>query len=402
MATIRDGKISTTFKYVKVRNVPELALGAVDREYSDGSYQPTVSGSSVTSGAEERRQISRAEECFITKRPGFYLKKAHWVNAVRKNVWLKKNVENFLLKLGIVILDFSLDSPSNITPMDRNLHYALNKLGFFAVTCSKSVLQNLISLVHDENVIWQERASQRRHYIRRFNHRQPPLSDATYELVLLYPDHFLPKGSAITVFTEDGNSLSGKMYVVSPDGALREGRENDKAILPAFMSNNARTEPHHTLNPFLVVINAEIAFRRFKRCTSPPTLCPEYMELIELTLKLVDEIYFQPLVKLILSRAIDNLGTGKRRNKDKTIAQGATRSKGSRMGTVVKDPGPGAPHDKVVEYELYKMSGCDLYDDDEGEDDDEADNGHGDIHGAAFMSPPIRVFEKVQQWRTEV
>jgi len=46
-----------------------------------------------------------------------------------------------------------------------------------------------------------------------------------YELVLLHPHHFLQKGSALTVFTEDGDNLSGKMYVVSPDGALREGRE---------------------------------------------------------------------------------------------------------------------------------------------------------------------------------
>jgi hypothetical protein len=92
MSIVRNGRISTTFKYAKISGVPELSLLSLDREYSDGSYQPTVSGSSAASGAEERRKISRAEGCFITKQPGFHLEKAHWVNAVRKNALLKYEV----------------------------------------------------------------------------------------------------------------------------------------------------------------------------------------------------------------------------------------------------------------------------------------------------------------------
>ena len=280
----------------------------MDCEYSDGNYQSTVSGSSVTSGAEERRKISRAEECFITKRPGFYLKKAHWVNPVRKNVWLKKNV----VRLMEIHLQFS------------------------------NILKNSLIQVTRANIFHSTDSP----------HSQMPRANSS--LIIFCRREVQSRFSRRT----GTYLLSGKMYVVSLDGALRQGRENDKAIFPAFMSNNSCNEPEHTLNPFLVVINAEIAFRRFRRCPSPPTLCPEYMELIDLTIELVDEIYFQPTVKSILS--IDNFGTGKRRkkDKDKIITSGAARSKGSRMGTVVKDPGPGAPHDKVLEYELYNMSGC--------------------------------------------
>jgi hypothetical protein len=74
MATIRNGKISTTFKYVKVGCIPELALGAVDREYSDGSYQSTVLGSSVVEQnvekyAELRSASSLNNLDFILTRP---------------------------------------------------------------------------------------------------------------------------------------------------------------------------------------------------------------------------------------------------------------------------------------------------------------------------------------------
>ena len=94
MATIRNGRISTTFKYNKISGVPELSLPPLDREYSEGtgSYQSTVSGSSAASETEEHRKISRAEGCFITKQPGFHLQKVYWVNAVQKNKVLKFEV----------------------------------------------------------------------------------------------------------------------------------------------------------------------------------------------------------------------------------------------------------------------------------------------------------------------
>jgi hypothetical protein len=168
------------------------------------------------------------------------------------------------------------------------------------------------------------------------------------------------------------------MYVVSPDGALREGRKDNKPRLPAFMSYRARAS-EDILNPFLVVINAEIAFRRFKRRPHPP-LCAEYMELIDLTIELVEKIYFKPIVDKALINlqqlrvvirtthdaegdvemgTADGLGTGKRgdKDKDKTITK-ATRGKGSRTRTVVMKPGPDASHDEVIEYRQYLMSGC--------------------------------------------
>ncbi|PPQ88808.1 hypothetical protein CVT25_010459, partial [Psilocybe cyanescens] len=170
MATIRNGRISTTFKYAKIIGVSELSLESLDREYSDKDLQSVASVSSAASmkAAQERRKISPAEGCFITKQPGYHLERAHWVNAVRKDASLKFEVslnmlknssiqETLLRDLGIVRQKFSLDTPSNLTPMDRNLHYTLDKLGFLAVTCSKATLQSLIYLVEKENAEWQDR-----------------------------------------------------------------------------------------------------------------------------------------------------------------------------------------------------------------------------------------------------
>ena len=94
MATIRNGRISTTFKYAKISGVPELSLGSLEREYSDQDLQSvaSVSSSASTRAVQEGRKISRGEGCFITKQRGYYLERAHWVNAVRKDAMLKFEV----------------------------------------------------------------------------------------------------------------------------------------------------------------------------------------------------------------------------------------------------------------------------------------------------------------------
>ena len=94
----------------------------------------------------------------------------------------------------------------------------------------------------------------------------------------------------------EADRLCHTVYVVAPDGALRVGGRNQDERLPSFTGPRARA-PADTLNPFLVVINAEMAFRRFKR--NPHALYKEYEELIDLTIELVQKIYFQLLVNWI-------------------------------------------------------------------------------------------------------
>ncbi|KAF4618075.1 hypothetical protein D9613_012655 [Agrocybe pediades] len=336
MAPIDNDRITAPLKWIEIGENDKLTLEGFEREYSDGTNK-------------RHNKISPTEGCFITKQPGCLFENVYWVKPDARQ---RYKVASYLHDLSLVRLNFSLNDASNIAPLDRNLHYAFDTLGVFAVTCAKETLKALIDL---------------------FN--KPPFTDAKYELVLLHPDHFLPQeGNALRVFTEDGNDLSGKMYFVSPDGALREGRDNTQPLLPPFTSNRGRAEKD-ILNPFLVVLNAEIAFRRFREEPHRHVLCQDYNEVIDLTIDLMDKIYFQPVIEAereeMARLCTIFLGA---KYKDVDLDRPRELPKNSRMGVVVKKPGRDASADEVIEYHRYLMSGCDYESSDSAEDSDVYDD----------------------------
>ena len=93
MATIRNGRISTSFNHNKIKVIPELGLPALNRSHS----ATVASVSSVTSSLRETREMSKAEPCFITRQNGYSLEKAHLVNAVRNNPTLKSEIVSDLI-----------------------------------------------------------------------------------------------------------------------------------------------------------------------------------------------------------------------------------------------------------------------------------------------------------------
>ena len=120
------------------------------------------------------------------------------------------------------------------------------------------------------------------------------ISELKYELVMLHPEHFLPNGNDLTVFHRTNGQLDKKSYVVGPDRTLRESpRNEDSARLPAF-SFDPRTDDL-PLNPFLVILNADIKFRRYLRRTQSRQLAADVTTLIEKTLELIDLIYWRPV-----------------------------------------------------------------------------------------------------------
>lgn len=83
------------------------------------------------------------------------------------------------------------------------------------------------------------------------------------------------------------------------DGALREGRESISPRCPAFSPSNLRAEDHR-VNPLLVVLKADMVFRRFRRLGEKFTqsLCPEYAELVDLTIQIADTLYYLPIARV--------------------------------------------------------------------------------------------------------
>src|SRR5258707_14930253 len=104
------------------------------------------------------------------------------------------------------------------------LHVSLDKYGFFAITGSLTTLQEISAIVEEQNRIWQSRFDKGAPYIRYFRVSQfisipiylltsflqlqhSPFNNAQYELVVLHPEHFLPKGSSLTFYSRVNNQL---------------------------------------------------------------------------------------------------------------------------------------------------------------------------------------------------
>ncbi|KAJ3502972.1 hypothetical protein NLJ89_g8640 [Agrocybe chaxingu] len=456
----RSARISTTFTYNRVKEIASLNLPALHRTHSAGDASvASTTPSCTTSEKEERLHISADEPCFITRKPGYALQKAHWINAVRKNPPEKVAVERFLNGLSVVRREFSLNSASNLTPLDPTLHYTMDKLGFFAVTCSKVTLKAMIEVVDAENKIFDEDPMG---YTRYFKIEKEPFSNAEYEMVVLHPDHFLPIGSTLAMHTQDPNNparLVGKLYMASADGALRETSNDHSPRFPAFRPT-CRLEQKHCLNPFLVVLNAAMAFRRYMKTTfqRPAPLCTDYRDLVDLTLALADKIYHKPVIQVALQASsdarqlaimkmpaeeaagnneemvmgnVDRFGSMTRNGEDKTLApKGRGRGgqdvamRSSRFGAEVEEPLPDASREDIVDYCHYLISGRDeplsrkdeailasigLYpvgrdndNDDELSDseDDEEEEWMGEECVDAAPDTTVTVAEKVLQWQS--
>jgi len=81
MSVLFANKLSTSFAYNEVGAVPDFGVGALVRNHSAGAVSQTSSATT----RQTRRNIDRAEACFITKRPSYTHETVHWVNAVKKN-----------------------------------------------------------------------------------------------------------------------------------------------------------------------------------------------------------------------------------------------------------------------------------------------------------------------------
>ncbi|KAF6750845.1 hypothetical protein DFP72DRAFT_1072000 [Ephemerocybe angulata] len=173
----------------------------------------------------------------------------------------------------------------------------MDHLGFFVITCSKKTLLDLVTVVEKENEEYDKKGG---HYNRCFQFDQGPFSNAEYKMVILHPNHFLPVGSTIAMHTKDPSDTShliGKLYMIAEDGALREGRDHTSPRFSAFPFTHSR-ESDKYLNPILIILNAEISLRRFYNLPHDEhygSLCWEYQELIDLTIKLAGLLY-HPLV----------------------------------------------------------------------------------------------------------
>ncbi|KAF8817287.1 hypothetical protein BYT27DRAFT_7153441 [Phlegmacium glaucopus] len=286
-----EKKITTSTNFYEV---PGVQAWVLDDLTPDAHSSGAPSASSTTS-------ITYQEPCLITKSSCYTHERVHWVNAVRNDPDVKEEVETLLRGRRIVYPNFVLDSGVNLSNIDRVLHAALDKYAFFAVTGSLDTLKQLSSMLEKDN--------DRRQVVfdttgfdpaRMLDFQDPAIANPQYELVALRAEHMLPDGKVLVAYSRGANGLvSHKTYVPGPDHTLRESPGNlTDPRFPPFSFGYHR-HPAANLNPFLVILNAEIKFRRYLRQQRPPPLplLTDVMTLIHLTLELVKLIYWDPAVR---------------------------------------------------------------------------------------------------------
>ncbi|KAF8521398.1 hypothetical protein BU17DRAFT_87952 [Hysterangium stoloniferum] len=265
--------------------------------------QPPHSGGGMTTASSHmslRHNIPREERCFITKSVSYMHERAHWINAVRGDNDLKNDVELLLADLGVTGDGMDLDQESNLTNLERNVHAALDKYAFIAVTGSLQTINQLFDMVNAENNLRQGQLDTTGVMrSRKLNFSDQAIVNPQNELVALHPEHFLISGSVLSIY--DPLVRLPKMYVPAPDRRLREfpGAINH-ATLPPFTFTSSRA-PAAVLNPFFVILNAEIKFRRYLRQinSNPPStpLPNDVLHLINRTIDLVRLLYWKPTTR---------------------------------------------------------------------------------------------------------
>ncbi|KAF8631722.1 hypothetical protein AX15_002227 [Amanita polypyramis BW_CC] len=162
--------------------------------------------------------------------------------------------------------------------LENTVRSALGLYAFIAVTASLSTLNDLIEIVQSDNNRRQLAMHDRGIDIRcSLDFNRPRFTKPEYELVALHPEHFLPLGSMLTVY-DPGTSP----HPSSPR-------------LPALHRVSEDREPMgQRLNVFLVIINAEIKFRRYFAMAQPTTSLPaDVINLMYRTMNLVRLLYWK-------------------------------------------------------------------------------------------------------------
>ncbi len=119
------------------------------------------------------------------------------------------------------------------------------------------------------------------------------IANPEFEFVALHPEHYLPGSSTLTICDPDPTVYNSKQYVVAEDRRLRESRNPSSPRLPPFRHDFNSREIDLQLNVFLVVINAEIKFRRYFRMPAPSTPLPaDVLDLMRRTMELVELLYW--------------------------------------------------------------------------------------------------------------
>jgi len=242
--------------------------------------------------------VDLSEGCLITKTVRYTHQLIHWVNAVRNRS--PRSVERLIEDLRIIPSNrFSLDDPCNRVFLSSDLHAALDLYGLFAVTASAHTLDGLITMIRQDNTRRQQAVDMGEVPAprRMLNFSNSNFVDPEYEMVVLYPRHFLPDDGSFSIFSRQTRTYT-RYFISNADHYLRESHDPNSRRLPTFKHTSQSRTQMNQLNVFLVILNADLKFRNYLSTIQhhpPATPLPnDVLVLIHKTTELVDLIYWTP------------------------------------------------------------------------------------------------------------
>jgi len=252
---------------------------------------------SALSSQSMRAGVNLEEGCIITHYVKYTHQLAHMINAVRSHDPEPfETLIEFVLKV-IPYTGFSLNHPCNLVYLEAFLHTSLDLYAFIALVPSMSTVKGLIKMVKSDNDRRQREMDRKGlEPGRSLNFLDTSFSDPEYELICLHPEHFLPRGAILPIYSITTGTW--KTYVASRDRRLRESVESDSDRLPPFRHFHNRNEGME-LNVFLVTLNAEIKIRRYFKIIPQDThvtaLPDDVLALMHCVLELVNLLYWDPV-----------------------------------------------------------------------------------------------------------
>ncbi|KAJ7655391.1 hypothetical protein B0H17DRAFT_1214102 [Mycena rosella] len=273
----------------------------------DGKSSELSSGASG-SGSEQSAQkealgLSRvsvpkfARVCFVQNGANAVAQVAHVINTVRSSKTRKETVNSFIQKTLQINFDrfgFDLDDESNILfpGLCPRIHSSWNFYSLLALVPSLSTLTAMIEMLERMNIEWQAQLDERG--VKGLTPRPleaAALAGATYEVILLHPEHFLANGAPLPIF--DSTTNQWVCYTVQ-DGELKDPSGNR---LAPFQDPADPAVRRAALNPLFFTINAylKIEYHNSRYSSQFPSCTVEIIELIK---KLYELIYFLPAPQL--------------------------------------------------------------------------------------------------------
>ncbi|KAF8152890.1 hypothetical protein BJ912DRAFT_1071303 [Pholiota molesta] len=186
----------------------------------------------------------------------------------------------------------------------------------FAVTCTHATLDAMIEIIERENEVVRRRQARGGYYTRDL--------EVTVLLLVLQPKHLLPNNSCLTRYpTQNGQAEVPKLSGGLNRGPARSPLTGNSPRYPSFRFEGNRARGAK-LNPYLVILAAEIKFRRYLVAPNAPPLDAEYQALIEKTLKVADLLYWEAVPGTIADVLFDDSNDRMQVDSDGTSESQAT------------------------------------------------------------------------------